>query len=49
MFFGVRQKVRSQKVLSSQQRAYSNSLKNLKLARIIFFMALIHLIYIFLK
>ena len=49
MFLGRRQKVRSQKVLASQQLAYSNSLKNLRLARIVFFMALIHLIYIILK
>jgi hypothetical protein len=49
MFFGRRQKVRSQKVLAAQKQAYDNSLKNLRLARIIFFMALGHLIYTLLK
>lgn len=49
MFLGGRQKVRSQKILASQQQAYSNSLKNLRLAKVVFFMALGHLIYIFLK
>jgi hypothetical protein len=49
MFFGRRQKVRSEKVLAAQKKAYANSLKNLRLAKIIFFMALGHLIYTFLK
>jgi len=45
-FSGRRQKIRAKIVLAAQQQAYSNSLRNLRIAQLSFFIALIH---IFLK
>lgn len=40
-----RQKIRSQKVLAAQQKAYSNSIRNLRLAQFIFFLELLHVFF----